>query len=104
MPKRIPEKELDAIVAVVAVVAAQPEAVPFSTILKALPTGLEQSTLQRRLALLVEQERLIADSKGKGKGKGKRYRAPIQNRRPVGYRPVRTGLLRPGAPRIPAGF
>ena len=70
MPKRIPEKELDAIVAVV---AAQPAAVPVSVILNALSAELEKRTLQRRLALLVEQKRLIAE----GEGKGRRYRAPV---------------------------
>lgn len=70
MPKQIPEKELDAIVAVV---AAQPEAVPVSVILRELPPELEKRTLQRRLALLVEQKRLIAE----GEGKGRRYRAPL---------------------------
>ncbi len=68
MPKRIPEKELDAIVAVV---AAWPGAVPVSAILEVLPAELERRTLQRRLALLVEQKRLIAE----GEGKGRRYRA-----------------------------
>lgn len=70
MPKQIPEKELDAIVAVV---AAQPEAVPVSVILRELPPELEKRTLQRRLALLVEHKRLIAE----GEGKGRRYRAPL---------------------------
>lgn len=70
MPKRIPEKELDAIVEVV---AAQPGAVPVSAILASLPDELEKRTLQRRLALLVEQKRLIAE----GEGKGRRYRAPV---------------------------
>ena len=70
MPKRIPEKELDAIVAVV---AAQPGAVPVSAILAGLPDELEKRTLQRRLALLVEQKLLIAE----GEGKARRYRAPV---------------------------
>jgi hypothetical protein len=70
MPKQIPEKELDAIVAVV---AAQPEAVPVSVILRELPPELEKRTLQRRLALLVEHKRLIAE----GEAKGRRYRAPL---------------------------
>ena len=70
MPKRIPEKELDAIVEVV---AAQPGAVPVCAILASLPDELEKRTLQRRLALLVEQKRLIAE----GEGKGRRYRAPV---------------------------
>ncbi|QKT03383.1 Fic family protein [Ectothiorhodospiraceae bacterium 2226] len=70
MPKRIPEKELDAIVAVV---AAQPEGMPVSAILEALPAELERRTLQRRLALLVDKQRLIAE----GEGKGRRYCAPV---------------------------
>lgn len=70
MPKQISKKELDAIVAVV---AAQPEGMPVSAILEGLPTGLEKRTLQRRLALLVEQKRLIAE----GVGKGRRYRTPV---------------------------
>ena len=69
MPKQISEKELDAIVAVV---AAQSEGVQVSAILEGLPAELEKRTLQRRLALLVEQKRLVAE----GKGKGRRYRAP----------------------------
>lgn len=72
MPKRILEKELDAIVAVV---AAQPEAVPASAIIEGLPAELEKRTLQRRLALLVEQKRLVAE----GEGKGRRYRSPVAN-------------------------
>ena len=70
MPKQISEKELDAIVAVV---AAQPEGMQVSAILEGLPAELEKRTLQRRLALLVEQKRLIAE----GKGKGRRYRTPV---------------------------
>lgn len=70
MPKRIPENELDAIVEVI---AAQPGAVSVSAILAGLPDELEKRTLQRRLALLVEQKRLIAE----GEGKGRRYRAPV---------------------------
>jgi len=61
MPKQISKKELDAIVAFV---AAQPEGVPVSAILEGLPTELEKRTLQRRLALLVEQKRLMADGMG----------------------------------------
>lgn len=83
MPKKIPEKELDAIVSVV---SAQPEAVPVSAILKALPAGLEKRTLQRRLALLVEQKRLVAE----GEGKGRRYRSPPSN--VVSGRPARLAL------------
>lgn len=67
MPKQISTKELDAIVAVV---AARPEGVRVSAILEDLAVELERRTLQRRLAVLVEQKRLIAE----GKGKGRRYR------------------------------
>ena len=70
MPKQIPEKELDAIVAVVAV---RPEGMRVSAILQGLPVELEKRTLQRRLTLLVERNRLIAE----GKGKGRRYRIPV---------------------------
>jgi hypothetical protein len=118
MPKRIPEQELDTILAVV---AAHPEAVPVGTIREGLPYELPPRMLQRRLALLVEQKRLIAEGQRKGRryrvpvtiiGKGnlvadsatveargevyvpispeaeaikQAVRAPIQNRRPVGY-------------------
>ena len=68
MPKRISNQELDAIVAFV---ASRQEGAQISDILEGLPTGLEKRTLQRRLALLVEQKRLTAD----GTGKGRRYRA-----------------------------
>lgn len=69
MPKRVPEQELDAILAVV---ATHPEGVPVGTIREGLPYELPPRMLQRRLALLVEQKRLIAE----GRGKGRRYRAP----------------------------
>lgn len=69
MPKRIPEPELDAILAVV---AAHPLGVQVSAVREGLPYDLPPRMLQRRLALLVEQKRLIAE----GRGKGRRYRAP----------------------------
>jgi len=69
MPKRIPEKELEAILAVV---AAHPGGVQVSTIREGLPYELPPRMLQRRFALLVEQKRLIAE----GRGKGRRYRWP----------------------------
>lgn len=118
MPKRIPEQELDVILAVI---AQHPEGAPVSTIRKGLPYELPPRMLQRRLALLKEQKRLIAEGQGKGRhyrvpvastGEGnliasgrtamahaqdyvpispeadvirQAVRAPIQNRRPVGY-------------------
>ena len=118
MPKQIPEQELEAILNMV---AAHPEGVPASVIREELPQELPLRQLQRRLALLVNQERLVAEGKTKGRryhvpqtvtGKGstvadaaiseareelyvpispesqavkQAIRAPIQNRRPVGY-------------------
>lgn len=70
MPKRVPQQELDAILAVV---AAHPEGVSVSTIRAGLPSDMPTRTLQRRLALLVEQKRLIAE----GERKGRRYRVPV---------------------------
>ena len=70
MPKRIPEQELDAILTVV---AAHPEGVRVGAIRAGLPYELPPRTLQRRLALLVEQRRLIAE----GRAKGRRYRLPV---------------------------
>jgi hypothetical protein len=119
MPKRAPERELDAILAIV---AAQPEGVQVGTIRAGLRDELPPRMLQRRLALLIEQKRLLAEGRGKGRryrapsaitGKGSlvagsaiveargevyvpispeageikhAVRAPIQNRRPIGYR------------------
>ena len=79
MPKRIPERELDAILTVV---EAHPDGVRVAAIRAELPFDLPPRTLQRRLALLVEQQRLSAD----GQRKGRRYR-------PVGI----AGRRRPSA-------
>ena len=70
MPKRIPEPELDAILTVV---AAHPQGVRVSVIREGLSFELPPRMLQRRLALLVEQKRLIAE----GRAKGRRYRVPV---------------------------
>ncbi len=70
MPKRIPAQELDAILTVV---AAHPESAPASAIREGLPYELPSRTLQRRLTLLVEQQRLIAE----GQRKARRYRVPV---------------------------
>ena len=70
MPKRISPRELDAILAAV---AGHPEGVPVGVIREGLPYELPPRMLQRRLALLVEQKRLIAE----GRAKGRRYRIPI---------------------------
>ena len=70
MPKRIPKQELDAILTAV---AARPEGVRVSAIREGMPYELPPRMLQRRLALLVEQKRLIAE----GERKGRRYRIPV---------------------------
>ena len=69
MPKKIPEQELDAIVEIV---ADHPDGVQGRVISDGLEFDLPLRMLQRRLALLVEQKRLIAE----GSGRGRRYRLP----------------------------
>jgi hypothetical protein len=69
MPKQIPEEQLQAIINVV---AAQAGAVPVQIIREGLDFKLPTRMLQRRLALLVEQNRLVAE----GSGRGRRYRLP----------------------------
>ncbi len=81
MPKRIPEQELDA---VLNVVAPHPEGVRVRAIREGLPYELPLRMLQRRLALLVEQKRLIAE----GKTKSRRYRVPASLAAKAGSAPV----------------
>ena len=69
MPKKIPEQELEAILTIM---AAHPAGVQVRTIRERLAFELPPRMLQRRLALLVEQKRLLAE----GRGKGRRYRLP----------------------------
>ena len=70
MPKKIPGQELEAILAIA---AAHPDGVQVRTIRDGLSYELPPRMLQRRLALLVEQKRLVAE----GRGKGRRYRTPV---------------------------
>ncbi len=72
MPKQIPEQELEAIVEIV---AAHPDGVQVGVIRDGLEFDLPARMLQRRLALLIEQKRLIAE----GRGRGRRYRLPSGN-------------------------
>ena len=72
MPKNIPEQELEAIIEIV---AAHPDGVQVKTIRDGLVFDLPPRMLQRRLALLVEQNRLIAE----GRGRGRRYRPSSGN-------------------------
>ncbi len=64
MLKHIPKDELEAILAIV---VAQPERVQAATIHEGLESKLPPRMLQRRLALLVEQNRLIAEGRGRGR-------------------------------------
>jgi len=66
MPKSIPQQELDAICSIV---SDSSDGVSIETIHDALNTALSRRTLQRRLALLVDQNRLMAA----GRGRGSRY-------------------------------
>ncbi len=70
MPKKIPEQELEAIITIL---AGYPDGVPVKTIRDGLEFDLPPRMLQRRLALLVEQKRLIVE----GRGRGSRYRLPV---------------------------
>ena len=72
MPKKIPVEELDAIIKIV---AAYSGGVQVAAIREGLEFDLPPRMLQRRLALLVEQKRLIAE----GSGKGRYYRLPSGN-------------------------
>lgn len=69
MPKRIPSNELDAVLSA----AAQfPDGGSIEDIRGVLPITLPHRTLQRRLARLVTEKRLIAE----GRGRATRYRSP----------------------------
>ncbi|MCZ6724155.1 MAG: Fic family protein [Gammaproteobacteria bacterium] len=63
MPKIIPEQELEAIVAIV---ADNPGGVPVKIIRDGLIFSLPPRMLQRRLALLVKQGRLVVEGRGRG--------------------------------------
>ncbi len=70
MPKLIPPTEL---VAVQAAVARFPEGASTDDVSGALAGTIPRRTLQRRLALLVEQGRINVE----GRGRGSRYRLPV---------------------------
>jgi hypothetical protein len=69
MPKRVPQAELDA---VLRAVAQSPEDSSLEEISGKLDIRVPRRTLQRRLALLVEQKRLTVE----GRYRGSRYRLP----------------------------
>ncbi len=69
MPKRIPQKELDDLVEAV---AAFPDGAGIEEIQRAQGDWVPRRTLQRRLALLAGQKRLLVE----GQGRARRYRLP----------------------------
>ena len=69
MPKQIPGFELDALIEIV---GRLPESASVDEIARAADIGLPRRTLQRRLATLVKDGRLILE----GRGRGSRYRVP----------------------------
>jgi len=70
MPKQVPQGELDALLQAV---ARFPGGASFEEIRAALEVKSPRRTLQRRLALLVQQKRLIVE----GRARGSRYRLPV---------------------------
>ncbi|MCB2181070.1 MAG: Fic family protein [Desulfobulbaceae bacterium] len=70
MPKHIPQDELDKIQNVV---AGFPEGAGVEEISQALTIRISRRTLQRRLALLVEQKKIIVQ----GRARASRYRLPV---------------------------
>jgi Fic family protein len=71
MPKQVPEKDLETILAVI---AKLPQGASVEEIAGALDRKLPRRTLQRRVALLVVQKRLTVE----GRARGSRYRiSPI---------------------------
>lgn len=70
MPKRISQKVLDA---VIQAVADFPEGAGIEEIIRALDGRVPRRTLQRRLALLVEQKRIIVE----GRARASRYRLSV---------------------------
>lgn len=72
MPRQLSEQELDAIVAIV---AEHPAGVSARLIRSRLPRAMAPRMLQRRLALLIEQDRLIPDEASKSR----RYRLPVKS-------------------------
>ncbi|MEA1890891.1 MAG: Fic family protein [Pseudomonadota bacterium] len=72
MPKIVPQEELDAIVEIV---AGHPDPIPAKTIRDELDFELPPRMLQRRLALMVKQNRLVVE----GRGRGSRYKLSPKN-------------------------
>jgi hypothetical protein len=69
VPKKVSQQEIDAVLQAVARFVQGASVEDISSVLEVKPP---RRTLQRRLALLVEQKRLIVE----GRGRGSRYRLP----------------------------
>ncbi len=72
MPKQVPQEELEA---VVQATSRFPEGGSIEDIRGMLDVAITRRTLQRRLALLVEQKRLAIQ----GRGRERRYRLPVSS-------------------------
>jgi uncharacterized protein len=83
MPRTISQSELDAICRAV---GGFPAGASVEEIAGVLETGMPRRTLQRRLALLVEQGRLVSE----GRGRGCRYFTPEHLHARQGRSPVAT--------------
>jgi hypothetical protein len=83
MPKQISQQELESILAIV---ADHPNGVAIRDIRKGLTKEMPTRMLQRRLALLAQQKRLVAE----GQGKGRRYRLPRNH--VIHAKPAKIGL------------
>jgi hypothetical protein len=94
MPKQVPRQELQAILTMV---AGFPEGASLEEIRLALPRGLPHRTLQRRLALLVKQKKLIVQ----GRGRASRYRLPAVVSEGTGFAVGRATVQGRGELRIP---
>ena len=70
MPKKVSPNDLDVVLQAVARFPKGASVEHISSVLEVKPP---RRTLQRRLALLVEQKRLIVE----GRGRGSRYRLPV---------------------------
>jgi len=85
MPKRISEKEQ---LAMLQAVARFPASASIDEIGGALGHAIPRRTLQRRIALLVSESRLIPESEGRGR----RYRLPPPERDALTPKPVPGGI------------
>ena len=86
MPKRIPQNELDAVQQAVSLFS---EGAGIEEISKMLSIRLPRRTLQRRLALLVEQKQIIIE----GRARASRYRLPLITGKVNGVLPSPKGAM-----------